>query len=61
VLRIFVKHATVGPNLSEIGKQLFDTLLRDQPGTSRSLLELKVANELGVEVASADIHNLLLR
>jgi hypothetical protein len=41
-----------GPNLSEKGKQLFDTLLRDQPGTSRNLLEFKVANELGVQVAS---------
>jgi hypothetical protein len=41
-----------GPHLSEKGQQLFDTLRRDQPGTSESLLELKVANELGVEVAS---------
>jgi hypothetical protein len=41
-----------GPNLSEKGKQLFDTLLRDQPGASRNLLEFKVANELGVQVAS---------
>ncbi|KIM42693.1 hypothetical protein M413DRAFT_26705 [Hebeloma cylindrosporum] len=42
-----------GPSLSDKGQQLFDALLRDQPSTSTSLLQLKVANELGGEVASA--------
>jgi hypothetical protein len=41
-----------GPHLSEKGQQLFETLQGDQPDTLESLLELKVANELGVKVAS---------
>ena len=41
-----------GPYLLEKGKELFKALQGNQLDTSESLLQLKVANELGVKVAS---------
>ena len=41
-----------GPDLSEKGQQLFETLRGNQPDTVGCLLKLKVVNELGVKVAS---------
>ena len=41
-----------GPRLSEKGEHLFKVLQGNQPNTSNSLLQLKVAHELGVKAAS---------